>query len=80
MFVDDEEFCLSAMKQMISILGINISKHIDCCINGKEAVEKFIESSNVGITYSVIFTDFSMPVMDGIQSTILIRQHIQDNL
>ena len=76
MFVDDEEFCLSAMKQMISIFGINISKHIDCCINGKEAVEKFIESTSVGITYSVIFTDFSMPVMDGIQATILIREHI----
>ena len=44
MFVDDEEFCLSAMKQMISIFGINISKHIDCCINGKEAVDTFKES------------------------------------
>ena len=80
MFVDDEEFCLSAMKQMISIFGINTSNHIDYCINGKEAVEKFIESSTYGITYSVIFTDFSMPVMDGIQSTILIRKYIQENL
>ena len=76
MFVDDEEFCLSAMKQMISILGINTSKHIDYCINGKEAIEKFIESTSIGITYSIIFTDFSMPVMDGIQSTILIRQYL----
>ena len=73
MLVDDEEFCLSAMKQMMGIFGIDTCNHIDSCINGKEAYDKIVESSALGITYSVIFMDYSMPIMDGITATKMIR-------
>jgi CheY-like chemotaxis protein len=34
MVVDDEEFCISAMKAMMGLLGIDIEHHVDFCING----------------------------------------------
>ena len=35
-------------------------------------------ATQLGLSYKVIFTDFSMPVMDGIQATKKIRQYLQD--
>ena len=32
----------------------------------------------MGIEYDIIFTDFSMPVMNGIESTRKIRKHYAD--
>ena len=44
MIIDDEEFCLSAMNAMLLRFGINTKHQVDFCINGKEAVEKFVET------------------------------------
>ena len=32
------------------------------------------------MSYKVIFTDFSMPVMSGIESTILIRKFLSEEI
>ena len=75
MVVDDEEFCIAAISAMLKRAGIDVQSHVDFCINGKEAVDKFISSHTMGIKYAIIFTDFMMPVMDGIDMTKMIRKH-----
>jgi CheY-like chemotaxis protein len=44
MVVDDEEFCISAMRTMMELLGIDIKHQVDFCINTNEAVDKLVES------------------------------------
>ena len=67
MVVDDEEYCLDAMKNILENLGINTSKQVDFCINGQEALDQVKSASQLGLRYKIIFTDFSMPVMDGLK-------------
>ena len=68
MIVDDEEFCIAAMESMLKMFGIN-KNHIDFCFNGREAMNTFKEAHSQGFTYSIIFMDFNMPIMDGIIAT-----------
>ena len=37
LIVDDEEFCISAMKAIFERIGINITK-LDYCISGEESL------------------------------------------
>ena len=73
--MDDEEFCISTMKLLLKLSGITNEAQVDYCINGQEAVDMVEQASSHGLTYKLILTDFSMPVMAGIKSTQLIRQH-----
>ena len=73
MVVDDEEFCIAAMRGMLNTLGINAMYHVDFCINGQDAYDRFIEAYKKGFVYSLIFTDFQMPVINGIDCTKKIR-------
>ena len=71
--VDDEEFCISSMKSIFAGARVDVENNVDFCINGQEAVNHIKDSSNAGITFSIIFTDFSMPVMNGIDACKAIR-------
>jgi len=51
---------------------------VDFCINGEEAVKQVIESYRLGITYALVLTDFSMPVLNGIEATKKIRKVLKD--
>ena len=73
MVTDDEEFCLSAMKAMLNMIGINTEYHVDFCINGQDAVNKLKDTYSNGMSYQLIFTDFKMPIMDGIEATRQMR-------
>ena len=61
MIVDDEEFCISMLKHLIGIFDIDTQNHIDFCINGKEAIKTVEQAQALGIKYSLILMDFSMP-------------------
>ena len=37
--VDDEEFCISAMKGMLFKAGLNLEYQVDFCISGLQAYE-----------------------------------------
>ena len=78
MVIDDEEFCISAMKCLLGLLGINTEMHVDFCINGKEALALLKEQIKKGFKYKVIFIDFQMPIMDGKVATKKMRKVMTD--
>jgi CheY-like chemotaxis protein len=69
MVIDDEEFCIASMNSILEVAGIDVASKVDFCYNGKEAVEITRDSYLLGISYKFIFTDFSMPIMDGLEAT-----------
>jgi len=73
MVVDDEEFCMATMRHLLNSMGIDADNLVDFCINGREALNTVQDAMKFGITYKLILTDFSMPEMDGVESTSLIR-------
>jgi CheY-like chemotaxis protein/anti-sigma regulatory factor (Ser/Thr protein kinase) len=77
--VDDEEFCLASMKAIIQKTGFDVANRLDVCINGIEMVNLVCNSWAIGINYKLIFTDFSMPSMDGIEAVDLIRQFFRES-
>ena len=78
--VDDEEFCISSIKSIMESAGIDVENKVDFCINGQEAVEQVKKSYSLRIDYFFVFTDFSMPVMDGIQLTRQLRHFFEQEL
>ena len=51
MVIDDEEFCLTAMKTMIGMMGIDTENHVDFCMNGEEAIASLIDRYSTGMSY-----------------------------
>lgn len=80
MIVDDEEFCLTTMKSMLFNLGIDIMNQVDSCINGLEALDTLKSAYKSNQSYKIIFTDFSMPVMGGIESITKMRSYLGEDL
>ena len=78
--VDDEEFCISAMRAVLFSTGIDVDYQVEYCITGKEAIEQLQITSNYGMSYSLILTDFNMPIMNGIEATIKMRKYLKDEL
>ncbi len=70
---EDNELNIDIIKEVLSILGASF----DICINGKEAVDKFLAST--ACEYDVIFMDVQMPIMNGYKATKAIRNssHLQ---
>ena len=73
MLVDDEEFCLSTLNSLLYNIGVDTEIRVDLCITGLEAFDRVKEAYQKGIKYGIIFTDFNMPVMNGIELTTKIR-------
>ena len=76
MVVDDEEFCISTMQFMLERLMVDTKNTVDFCINGQEAVDKVKEVYSQGQCYQLILTDFSMPILNGIEATRQIRKYL----
>ena len=76
--IDDEEFCLTSTRAIISKLGIDVDLKVDFCMNGQEAIDLLKETKILGITYKMILTDFNMPVMDGVEATKLMRKVLEE--
>lgn len=57
------------MKSLLFKEGVDIETSLDFCITGQEALDKIMTAYDDGCTYKMIFMDFSMPVMDGIECT-----------
>ena len=66
MVVDDEEFCISAMKGILFKAGLNLEYQVDFCISGEQAFDLVKDMYSQGMKYRLIFTDFNMPGINGI--------------
>ena len=76
--IDDEEFCLTMMRSLLFRNGIDVENQVDFCINGLEGLNQVKEAQKIGVRYKVIFTDFNMPLLDGIEATQEIRKYLTD--
>ena len=65
---DDEEFCQASMKAILHKSGVDIYNKLDICMNGIEMLDLVKSAYTNGSTYKLIFCDFSMPGMDGIEA------------
>ena len=84
LIVDDEPFNLQAMMVVLKVsasqLGFPptlIDDIVDQELSGLGAVEQVVNNNKL---YKLIITDLSMPVMDGYQATVKIRQYMANNL
>ncbi|MEG1458689.1 MAG: response regulator [Acetivibrio sp.] len=68
LLVEDNEINREVARMQLQLMGITVETAQD----GKEALDK-IKNSKIG-TYSIIFMDIMMPVMDGIQASKEIRK------
>ena len=69
---DDEEFCIASMKVMLAKATVD-SSNIDFAIDGKECLQMVENTYQKGGKYELILTDFNMPKLNGLESTIEIR-------
>ena len=76
--VDDEEFCISSMMMIMEHCGIDIKNRVDFCITGMESFNLVMEAYDQGMSYDLILTDFNMPIMNGVESTIKIRKYLNE--
>ena len=81
LIVDDEPFNILAMKGLLK----QFKCEFDVAYNGKLAIEKIQEKANPSLLnridkegYKLIFMDFSMPVMDGYETTMLLMKEIKE--
>ena len=75
LLVDDDPFNLTALEQILGRL--RISCH--WAFNGKEAIEKIQtrQRTRCGAScqqYKILFLDCNMPIMDGYETTVALRQ------
>ncbi|MEI7812510.1 MAG: response regulator [Ignavibacteria bacterium] len=69
LIVDDEFLNRFILEKMVSAYF-----ELDMATNGEEAVSAFALANSAGNPYQVIFLDIMMPVMDGIEALMKIRE------
>ena len=74
--VDDEEFCIASMRTMLERLGIDTMYQVDFCIDGEESFQILKKAYEQGMSYKMVFTDFNMPNVNGIEATKKMRKHL----
>ena len=83
LIVDDDIFNITALQLILNQLGYSC----DTAYNGQQAIEKVLEreSENCGrnsmtksIQYKLIFMDWSMPVMDGLEATRILKEKMKN--
>ena len=62
------------MKAIFFTIGVDINFQLDSFMNGHQALELIDSVYEYGYRYSFIFTDFSMPEMDGVEFVKLVRK------
>lgn len=73
LLVEDNEINALLTKELLETVGVIV----DIACNGKEAVERFQETPQG--YYQLIFMDIRMPVMNGYEATVTIRQMERDD-
>jgi CheY-like chemotaxis protein len=75
LIVDDQPYNIQALKVMIGmIMKTEASLICSRAFNGKEALEIVEESIEQDCRFNLILMDCNMPIMDGYEATIAIRE------
>ena len=74
--VDDDRIACENTCERLEELGITA----DGVDNGRSALTKVSEAHAVGMDYFAVLLDYRMPVMDGVETTRLIREEVGNNL
>lgn len=69
LIVDDEATCLMGIRSLLKSLGVDADTLVDVAMSGKEAVNSVEAVLQLGLNYQIIFTDVSMPQMDGLEAS-----------
>jgi len=77
---DDEEFCIASMRNILESVGVDIQNQVDYCIDGQEAIDQLKDAYYSGMSYKLIFTDFSMPFINGFEATKQMRDFLTNDL
>ena len=72
--VDDNSFNLMIVERFMKNLGLRYER----ALNGREAVDRVVESDKDRDPFDLILMDMQMPVMDGIEATRTIIQLVQE--
>ena len=65
------------MRAILFKLGLDIENEVDFCMNGEEAFNLVKFAFENSIRYKLIFTDFNMPIMNGLEATTKIRDFLE---
>ena len=80
LIVDDQAFLLDANSSLVKTLGVKA----DTALGGQIAIDMVAERHHAIMRgepvqqYKLIFMDFSMPILDGLETTSLIKQFMLD--
>ena len=77
LIVDDESTCLMGIRGLLKSFKINVDKLVDVATTGLEAVKSIQSALDLGVDYQIVFTDISMPEMDGLEAAEKIREMYQ---
>lgn len=47
--IDDEEFCLTMMQQILFRVGVDVEHRVDFCMSGLEAIKHLEEALDIGV-------------------------------
>ena len=80
LIVDDDAFNLLSLEMILSGLNFRCAK----ALNGMEAIRLLKENKNCGAinckgAFQLIFMDYQMPLMDGVETTMEIKGMIERN-
>ena len=82
LIVDDDIFNIFALQMILSKLGYTC----DTAFNGEQAIQKVLERGVANaksdacksIQYKLIFMDWSMPIMDGSEATMILKKKMRN--
>ena len=76
LIADDDERMLLASKDELESLGASV----ECAHSGMEAIEKIAAGHENGNQYSIVFVEWKMPDMDGVETIRRIRTEIKTDV
>ena len=71
LIVDDNLMIQKLVQKQLTTLKVKYKT----AYNGKDAINQFLESREIGTPYDIIMMDCQMPIMDGFAATKIIRKH-----